>query len=301
MAVSSEIVAPATWRWRDKGDVIRAKIAANRAKRLRIADAMKKEAGVTAHTVNKEDLGGHAYIGTGGIYSPEGRKIVQLYTLAHECGHIFLHNSGPGYALPSHVKEFEAESYAHQAFREHGMNVPRRLSNWGRQYVASCIDKDRAANIQIDPRAIAYAAGRLSPYEPLRMVPATWEIFRASVGPAAPTIAVRWPYSLRAAVNRALQRLGQKIPKHLREEALTLFRLVAGCTFHGTTACLFGLVIIQHFHPMPDVFPGRPGDIAPAGEANFNWSAYRRHNDWYRSGGLFGGNCSGREVGNNDT
>jgi hypothetical protein len=39
---------------------------------------------------------------------------------------------------------------------------------------------------------------------------------------------------------------------------------LAGCTFHGTTACLFGLVIIQHFHPMPDVFPGRPGDIAPA-------------------------------------
>jgi len=75
---------------------------------------MKNEAGVnTAHTVNKENLGGLAYIGTGGIYSPEGRKIVQLYTLAHECGHIFLHNSGPGYTLLGHVKVFEAESYAH--------------------------------------------------------------------------------------------------------------------------------------------------------------------------------------------
>jgi hypothetical protein len=102
-----------------------------------------------------------------------------------------LHNSGHGYALPTHVKEFEAESYAHQAFREHGMALPRRLSTLGREYVASWIDKDRAANIPIDPRAIAYAAGRLSPYEPLRMVPATWEVFRAEAGPAAPEIAAR--------------------------------------------------------------------------------------------------------------
>jgi hypothetical protein len=112
---------------------------------------MKREAGVTEHTVHKEDFGGLAYIGTGKIWSPEGRKIVQLYTLAHECGHIFLHNSGPGYAFPGHVKEFEAESYAHQAFREHVMTVPRKLSTWGRQYVASWIAKDRAANVPIDP------------------------------------------------------------------------------------------------------------------------------------------------------
>ena len=51
----------------------------------------------------------------------------------------------------------EAETYAHQAFREHGMTMPRKLSNWGRQYVASWIAKDRAANIPIDPRVIAYA------------------------------------------------------------------------------------------------------------------------------------------------
>jgi hypothetical protein len=121
-----------------------------RNKLLKAIDAL-----LTEHTVHREDFGGVAYIGTGRIYSPQGRKIVQLYTLAHECGHIFLHNSRPGYALPGHVKEFEAESYAHQAFREHGMTVPRRLSSWGRKYVASWIEKDRAANIPIDPRAIA--------------------------------------------------------------------------------------------------------------------------------------------------
>jgi hypothetical protein len=154
MSISSVVLEPTTpLRGPNKGAEIRAKIAANRAKRLGIADAMKNEAGVTAHTVNRENLAGLAYIGTGGIYSPEGRKIVQLYTLAHECGHIFLHNSGPGYTLPGHVKEFEAESYAHQAFREHGMTLPRKLSKWGRTYVGSWIEKDRAANITIDPRA----------------------------------------------------------------------------------------------------------------------------------------------------
>ena len=135
------------------GAEIRARIAANREKRLRIADAMKREAGVTGHEINTENLAGLAYIGTGRILSPEGRKIVQLYTLAHECGHIFLHNSGPGYWLPGHIKELEAESYAHQAFREHGMTLPRRLSDWGRTYVGSWVEKDRAAGIPIDPRA----------------------------------------------------------------------------------------------------------------------------------------------------
>ena len=125
---------------------------------------MKREAGVTGHEINGENLSGLAYIGTGRILSPQGRKIVQLYTLAHECGHIFLHNSGPGYWYPGHLKELEAESYAHQAFREHGMALPRRLSDWGRTYVGSWIKKDRAANIPIDPRAIAFAAGHRSPY-----------------------------------------------------------------------------------------------------------------------------------------
>jgi hypothetical protein len=203
MVLNSAIVAresPPSQRGTNKGAEIRSRIAANRAKRLRIADAMKREAGVTEHTVYKEDFGGLAYIGTGKIYSREGRKIAQLYTLAHECGHIFLHNSGPGYAFPGHVKEFEAESYAHQAFREHGMTMPRKLSEWGRQYVASWIAKDRAANFPIDPRAMAYATGRRSPCEPLRMVPSTWTIFRADEAPGAPTIATRrsWAETLRS-------------------------------------------------------------------------------------------------------
>jgi hypothetical protein len=251
----------------NKGAEIRAKIAANRARRLAIADAMKREAGVSGHNVHKEDFGGLAYIGTGRIYSPEGRKIVQLYTLAHECGHIFLHNSGPGYSLSGHVKEFEAECYTHQAFREHGMTAPRRLSKWGRNYVASWIAKDRAGNISIDPRAEAYAAGLRSPYEPLRMVPLTWKIFRAEVDSAAPPIAARWSWASmilnRVRVRNLPQRLQRTVSERgsLAAEVFAVLRLAARCTIYGTTACLLGLLIIQAFHPLPDIFPKRPGDV----------------------------------------
>lgn len=159
-----------------KGQEIRARIAANREKRLQIAEAMKQEAGVTGHEINTENFGGLAYIGTGKIKSPEGQNIRQLYTVAHECGHIFLHNELPGLKLPTHVMEMEAETYAHQAFREHGMTLPRWLSDWGRTYVGSWIEKDRAKGIAIDPRAVAFANGTRSPYEPLRMVPKTWTL-----------------------------------------------------------------------------------------------------------------------------
>jgi hypothetical protein len=228
-----------------KGAEIRAKIAANRAKRLAIADAMKREAGVTEHTVHKEDFGGLAYIGTGRILSPEGRKIVQLYIVAHECGHIFLQNAGVGYSLPAHVKELEAESYAHQAFREHGMTLPRRLSDWGRRYVGEWVEKDRAAGITIDPRAIAYAAGRRSPYEPLRMVPATWKVFRAAGAPTS------W-------LGRLLDRLRRRlaIPSHLIEEARAVIRLAARGALYGTGACMIGVGLLHSFYP--DIIPRPP-------------------------------------------
>ena len=98
------------------------------------------------------------------------------------------------------------------------------------------------------------------------MVPATWKIFRAKAGPASLTIAAQqpWPYALRTFLKRALQRLGLYVPKHLADEALTLFRLAASCTLHGTTVCLIGLLIIRVFHPMPDLFPKRPGDVTGA-------------------------------------
>jgi hypothetical protein len=57
-------------RSKPTGNQIPVKIAANREKRLNIAEAMKTEAGVTAHTINSEDFAGLAYLGTGQIDSP---------------------------------------------------------------------------------------------------------------------------------------------------------------------------------------------------------------------------------------
>ncbi len=76
--------------------------------------------------------------------------------------------------MAPHIKEMEAESYAHQAFRMHGMEMPKEISLGGRRYVASWIERDRKSGLPIDPRVVAYVNGLRSPYEPLRRVPQTW-------------------------------------------------------------------------------------------------------------------------------
>jgi hypothetical protein len=186
----------------DAPNNIRAKILANRERRLRVAAAMKIEAGVAEHIPNArhDDLSGLAWTGTGKIRSPIGRNLNQLYTLAHECGHIFLHDREPGCSLPSHVKEMEAESYAHQCFAAHGLKVPRWASAHGRHYVGSWVARDREAGIRIDVRAVSYAAGTRCAHEPLRLSPPNWnhEVAPSSfdirhAGPArAPTVGAQW-------------------------------------------------------------------------------------------------------------
>ena len=158
-----------------KGSIIRARIAANAQKRYEIAQAMKSEAGVVDHQLTRELSGGVAWTDRARILAPAGENRVQLATLAHECGHVFLHCIGSdGYLLPGHVKEMEAESYAHQSFAAHSMQMPAQITAWGRSYVGRWVEEDRAIGIPIDPRAEAYANGKRSPYEPLRKVPANW-------------------------------------------------------------------------------------------------------------------------------
>jgi hypothetical protein len=143
--------------------------------------------------------------------------------VAHECGHIFLHNDGVGYHFPGHVKELEAESYAHQAFRQHGMTMPDGLTEWGRAYVGSWVEKDRAAGIPIDPRAVAYASGRRSPYEPLRMIRETWECDASSVRKAMLAAKRFWSSLWREALEFASYAV-----RHARYASrLTFFALLA--------------------------------------------------------------------------
>lgn len=239
----------------DKGAEIRAKVAENRDKRLAIAEAMKREAGVTGHEVNREGFGGLAFIGTGRIRSPAGENMRQLYIVAHECGHIFLHNDGAGYWLPSHVKEMEAECYAHQAFREHGMNLSRRFSDWGRSYVAEWIEKDRAAGIAIDPRAISYAGGYRSPYAPLRDVPATWRLHgRETRGAidgrdaiAEATRKLEQEFALRAAERARAWR------DKLRQDARLWFSFTATQFLYSYVCAELYLIFLRKFPFLPSI------------------------------------------------
>ena len=245
-----------------KGDEIRQRIDDNRMKRLAIAEAMKAEAGVTGHEINKEGFGGLAYIGTGRIVSPAGQNILQLYTVAHECGHIFLQDAPPGIYLPAHVKEMEAESYAHQAFREHGMVLPRRLSDWGRTYVRSWIDKDIAAGVAIDPRAVAYANGTRSPYEPLRMVPDTWRLHAAA--PTGVEGALRLPTGVRfglAAARRWSRRLLRGVRTAFGREGSMMADAseMAGCVvsnaLRGASVTFATSIVLLGLHRLPDLGP----------------------------------------------
>lgn len=174
-------------------DLIRARIAGNRLKRLVMAERMKTEAGVSEHYVNGDELEGLALLETGRIESPEGRNISQLHIVAHECGHIFLHCEPYGRRLPTHVKEFEAECYAHQALHRHGMVPTAAQTLWGRRYVQSWIDKDRANGFAIHPAAQAYADGGRSAYLPLRRVPDTWSAVGIETAPLDPPIHIALP------------------------------------------------------------------------------------------------------------
>ncbi len=245
-----------------KGDQIRQRIDDNRMKRLAIAEAMKNEAGVTGHEINKEDFGGLAYIGTGRIFSPAGQNILQLYTVAHECGHIFLQDAPLGIYLPAHLKEMEAESYAHQAFREHGMTMPRRLSDWGRTYVGSWIEKDIAAGVAIDPRVVAYANGTRSPYEPLRMVPDTWRLHTAASTGVARSVPVPSSIRLRvASVRRGWHWLVSAVRSSaLREgtivhDAVSLAREVVFNAIAGMCIALVLTILLANHHRLPELGP----------------------------------------------
>ena len=93
------------------------------------------------------------------------------------------------------------------------------------------------------------------------------------MSPALPTHVARssWPDLIPARVRKApgdvvkrmLQRSRRTVPERvtLADEALAVLRLAARCVLHGTTACLLGLLIIQAFDPLPDLFPKQPGDV----------------------------------------
>jgi hypothetical protein len=95
---------------------------------LAIAQAIKAEAGVTRHHVLIEPKrsNGHFWYGwsfpkRGIIHAPAGHTDRELYTIAHECGHVALRHD---HRKPRCRREYEAEMWAHDALRRHGVAVP---------------------------------------------------------------------------------------------------------------------------------------------------------------------------------
>jgi hypothetical protein len=130
---------------------------------LEIATALKMEAGVKRHDVCKE-LRGLAYCDSGVIVAPEGRTRKQLYILAHECAHVALKHGQRRWRRnkPGHVVELEAEHWAHDALRRHGVPVPRAMSRRARNYVSQWIAKDERNGVIVTHEEALRFAGQLT-------------------------------------------------------------------------------------------------------------------------------------------
>lgn len=81
-----------------------------------------------------------------------------LYVWLHECGHAQLGHNG---SKPSHVKEWEAEVWAHQTMRAHGIPVPKEMTKRAKAYVARTINRAILSGAKnIDRKARAFASNR---------------------------------------------------------------------------------------------------------------------------------------------
>jgi ABC-type enterobactin transport system permease subunit len=93
--------------------------------------------------------------------------------------------------------------------------------------------------------------------EPLRMVPATWEIFRAAAGPAAPTIATRpheeWTNVLAQAVAvLALAIVCLVFPDHLHAHFDLHYLVPLGILMTAIQALLLVLPLVRSRRRRPE-------------------------------------------------
>jgi hypothetical protein len=130
--------------------------AAATARFLKIAGELKAEAGILEHIVTKKSLTGRTTGKAGTIAAPEGRTRKQLYILARECARIALKHDRSN--KPNHVQELEAEQWAHEALRQHGVPVPRAMTLEAKKNVAKSISTAiQLGAKEIASEALAYA------------------------------------------------------------------------------------------------------------------------------------------------
>jgi hypothetical protein len=107
----------------------------------------------------RKSLSGRHYPKRKMIAAPRPVTRRALYIFLHECAHIYLH--GPGSKrVPAHVRELQAEQWAHAKMREHGVPVPRVETHRAKRYVRRKIRQALAHGAKrIDPAAKRYAEG----------------------------------------------------------------------------------------------------------------------------------------------
>jgi hypothetical protein len=103
----------------------------------------------------RKSLSGRCLIKKKIIQAPRPVTRRALYVFLHECGHAHLHLDG---RKKRHVEEMEAEKFAHEKMREHGIAVPRKETKEAKRYVARQIRKAIARGAKrIDPEVRRFA------------------------------------------------------------------------------------------------------------------------------------------------
>lgn len=103
----------------------------------------------------RKSLSGRAFLTRRHIDAPRPVTRKALYIWLHECAHAHLHVARRPKA---HVRELEAEQWAHAKMREHGVPVPRSMTERAKGYVARKITQaERSGAKRIDPAARAFA------------------------------------------------------------------------------------------------------------------------------------------------
>jgi hypothetical protein len=107
--------------------------------------------------------------GGGGLSWIDGRPLIEvpkpvcprtLRVFLHECAHILLHAKAGN--KPSHIIEFEAESWTFETMRREGIPIPQELIDCAKSNVLDQIAVNEAQGIPIDPEARSFAT-RLDP------------------------------------------------------------------------------------------------------------------------------------------
>jgi hypothetical protein len=108
----------------------------------------------------RKSLTGRCYCQRKHIDAPRPVTRKALYIWLHECAHAHLH-AGCAAGKPVHVKEHEAEMWAHATMRAHGVPVPKTMTDRAKRYVASKIGRAiRNGATSIDGAALRFATRR---------------------------------------------------------------------------------------------------------------------------------------------